>query len=68
MASSFIKKSFEGVGCISFFERIQEAGCHAKLTSLFATSFRRDKAKITGVDFTISVDDIASGTSIPNHG
>lgn len=32
MASSFIKKSFQDVGCLGFCEKIQEAGFHAKLT------------------------------------
>lgn len=68
MTASFIKKSFQDVGCLGFFERIQEGGSHAKFTSLFATNFRRDKANILGVDFIISIDSIASATGIPNHG
>jgi hypothetical protein len=68
MASPFIKKSFEDVGCLGFCERIQEVGCHAKLTSLFATNFKKDKTTIVGIDFTISTDAISIATGIPNHG
>jgi hypothetical protein len=68
MASTFIKKSFEDVGCLGFCERIQEVGCHAKLTSLFATNFKKDMTTIVGVDFMVSTDSISISTSIPKHG
>ena len=68
MASSFIEKAFEDVGCPSFCERIQETSCHAKLISLFYTSFRGDNASIAGDEFTISSDSITSAIAIPNHG
>ena len=68
MASTFIKKLFEYVGCLGFCERIQEVGCHAKLTSLFATNFKKDKTTIAGVYFIVSTDVIATATGIPNHG
>ena len=64
MASSFIRKAFEDVGCLGFCEKIQEADFHAKLTSLFATNFRNDKANIAGVEFTISANSIASTTLV----
>jgi len=67
MASSFIKKSFQDVGYLVFCEKIQEVGSNAKFTSLFATNFRRDKASIVGVDFTISADSIVTATGLPNY-
>ena len=67
-ASSYIEKSFEDVGCLGFCERIQEVECHAKLTSIFSTNFRRDKGTIAGIDFIISADAIALTTDIPNQG
>ena len=68
MASLFINKLFEDVGCLGFCERIQEVGCHAKLTSLFATNFKKEKKSIAWVDFTISMDSISIAIGIPNHG
>lgn len=68
MASPFIKKFFQDVGCLVFYEKIQEVGSNAKLTFIFPTNFRRDKANIAGVDFTISADSISIATGIPNHG
>lgn len=67
-ASSFTKTLFEDVGCLWFCEKIQEVGCHAKLTNLSTTNFKRDKTTIAEMDFIISVDFIASTTSIPNQG
>lgn len=67
-ASSFIMKYFKNVGCLGFCDRIQEVGCHLRLTSLFANNFRRDKVNIAGVDFTISGDAISIAIGIPNHG
>jgi hypothetical protein len=68
MASPFTKKSFEDVGCLGFCERIQEVCFNAKLTSLFATNFKKDKTTIAGIEFTISTDSIIVATGIPNHG
>lgn len=68
MASPFLKKSFQDVGCLVFCEKIQEVYFNVYLTGIFATSFRRDKAIIVGVEFTILVEDISIATGILNHG
>lgn len=68
MASPYIKKSFQDVGCLGFYEKIQEVGSNFKLTSLFITNFRRDKANIAEVDFIISRNSISIATGIPTHG
>ena len=67
-ASPYAKRSFENSACLRFCERIQEVGCHAQLTSLFSTSFKRNKVFIASIQFTISAEVIASATGIPNHG
>jgi hypothetical protein len=48
MASPFIKKSFEDVGCLGFCERIQEVGCHAKLKVSLPQISRRIRPQLQG--------------------
>ena len=67
-ASPFSKGWFDRTGCLRFFDKIMEEGCHLQFTSLFATSFSMGKAIIVGVEFNLSVDVISSATSIPSHG
>ena len=55
-ASSFIKRSFEEVGCLGFCEKTQEVGCHANLTSIFSTQLKRNKTTIAGMDFLVSTE------------
>lgn len=67
-ASEFIRKSFEQAGCLGFCQKVQEVGYHHDLTSLFTTSFKKDRAIIAGVKFPVSAEVIALATTIPNQG
>ena len=58
IASSFINKSFEYVGCLGFYEKVQQVYYHCELTTLFATNFKRDKTTIAWMDFMVSAEEI----------
>ena len=67
-SSPFIRKCFEDVNFLGFCQRVEEVGFHEKLTDLFATNLKGEKATIAGIEFTFSVDAISLATWIPNHG
>ena len=67
MSSPFLKKSFQDVGCLAFFPKVEELGFHDKFTSTFSTRLRKDKVTIAGVVFTLSKDTISTTTGIPNN-
>lgn len=66
--SPFIIKSFEGAGCLSFCQRIEQLGFHDKLTSAFATKLSRDKVTIEEIEFTLSREVISIAKKIQNTG
>jgi len=67
-SSSFIRKSFEDAGCLTFCKRIEQLKFHDQLNSAFSTKLRKDKVTIAGVEFTVSRKIISTTTGIPNTG
>jgi hypothetical protein len=57
-----IKVSFEQVGCIIFFEKVQ--GYNAQLIKQFSLNFTSVNETIAGITFQVSEETISAGTEI----
>lgn len=64
-ASLTIQATFEQIGCIVFYEKIQIYGYHFQLASIFSLTCKGNQVKIGNLDFIVSEELISQATGIP---
>ena len=57
--------NFHEVGCLYFFQRVQEVTSYSPLTHLCALRFREKHFQLVGLDFKFSPRSISKATKIP---
>ena len=60
--------NFHEVGCLDFFQRIQEVTNHPPLTQLFALRLQGEHVHIAGLDFVLTPRSVSKETKIPYLG
>ena len=64
-ASLLVLFKFHDVGCLEFFQKVQEVKSYLPLTHLFALRLQGKHVHLAGLDFNLSPRTISKATKIP---